>query len=291
MTKKESGKISCIIPAYNEQANISRVLKVITTFPRFDEIIVIDDGSKDNTVNIVKQYQKDCKHLKLIVNSHNLGKTGAIKKAVYMSNNELITICDADLIGLSHRNLNNLINPVIKNKCSMTILDRAGDRTIIIGFLNVAKLYGGERCFWKDDFEKMNLPKNGGYLLEIIMNMYYIMNNKKIQTVYCKNLYTVHQYTKMNFWKGVKNYLKMYKKIYDAATLADFVRQIVLIKDSRFGKLFDIYDKRGKKTKPIIGFVIFITNFIDGSYLFIYLNLKKIINYFSEVFTNKPRVA
>jgi glycosyltransferase involved in cell wall biosynthesis len=243
--------ISCVIPAYNEGKNISRVLDVVTTYSKFNEIIVIDDGSKDNTREIVKEYQKNCEHLKLIVNSHNLGKTGAIKKAVYMSSGELVVMLDADLINLNHRNLNALIKPVQTNKCGMTILDRAGDKASIMGFVNLAKFFGGERCILKKDFELMNLPKNGGYLLEVIMNMYYIGKGKKIQTIYCKNLYTIHQFSKIKFWKGIRNYLKMFKKIWNAASLFDFVRQIVLIRDDRYNKLFDIYDKRGKKTKPV----------------------------------------
>jgi hypothetical protein len=157
----------------------------------------------------------------------------------------------------------------------MTILDRAGDKVTIMGFTNLAKLYGGERCFWKDDFEAMKLPKNGGYLLEVIMNMYYIRKGVKIQTVYCNNLYTVHQYTKMQFWKGIRNYLRMFKKIWNAATLADFVRQVVLVRDARYPRLYKIYDKRGNKTKPIVGTVIFITNFLDGMYMFTKLNLQR----------------
>ncbi len=273
MTKHNSTTISCVIPAYNEGKNIARVLKVVTTYKKFDEIIVIDDGSRDNTVAIVKIFQKEFKHLKLIVNSHNLGKTGAIKKAVYMSSGELIVMLDADLINLTHGNISSLIRPVQKKKCGMTILDRAGDKATIIGWTNLAKFYGGERCVWKDDFESMNLPKDGGYLLEVIMNMYYIGKGQRIQAIYCKNLYTVHQHKKMNFWKGIKNYLKMFKRIYDSESAANFVRQIVLIRDSRYNRLFDLYDRRGSKTKPIVGTVIFITNFLDGTYLFVKLNL------------------
>jgi len=275
MKSNSKTKVSCVIPAYNEEKNIARVLKVVTAYKKFDEIIIIDDGSHDKTTKIVKQFQRSCKRLKLIINSHNLGKTGAVKKAVYMSAYDLVVILDADLINLTHTNLNDLIKPVETRKAGMTILDRAGDKVTIMGVFNLAKLYGGERCFWKDDFEKMQLPKNGGYLLEVIMNMYYIRKGIKIQTVYCNNLYTVHQYTKMKFWTGIRNYIKMIRKIWNAATVADFARQIILVRDARYPRLYKIYDKRGTKTKPIVGAVIFITNFLDGMYLFTKLNLQR----------------
>lgn len=45
-------KISCVIPAYNEASNIKRVLDKV--LPLVDEVIVVDDCSKDNTTEIVK---------------------------------------------------------------------------------------------------------------------------------------------------------------------------------------------------------------------------------------------
>ena len=48
--------ISCIMPAYNEEKNIQRVLDVVSTYGRFSEVIVIDDGSDDRTAQIAKSF-------------------------------------------------------------------------------------------------------------------------------------------------------------------------------------------------------------------------------------------
>ena len=51
-------KISCIIPAHNEEEGIGNVLSVVTPLlgKYLHEIIVVDDGSKDDTNNIVKKF-------------------------------------------------------------------------------------------------------------------------------------------------------------------------------------------------------------------------------------------
>ena len=149
--------ISCIIPAYNEEDNIGRVLSTVHDYPHFDEIIVIDDGSKDQTGEIVTEFQKRAPKIKLISNQTNLGKSGAINKAVQNSQGELIVMLDADLISLTHNNITELIRPVIKNKYGLTILDRAGDRKAIWGWTNCARFFGGERAIWKKDYLKMQI--------------------------------------------------------------------------------------------------------------------------------------
>jgi polyisoprenyl-phosphate glycosyltransferase len=222
-------KVSCIIPAWNEEENISKVIKVVKTYPVFDEIIVVDDGSKDNTVKIVKQF--NVKHLKLISHKFNQGKTAAVKTGVDNSRGDLIVLLDADLIGLSHENISKMIFYVLNKQCDLTILDRAGDRSAIWGWTNCARFFGGERAFWKKDFLEIKLPYEGGYLLEIVMNLHYIKRNKKIRNVYCDNLYTVHQYHKFGIMRGYYNYLKMSIKIVRKATVRGFISQIRTIED------------------------------------------------------------
>ena len=117
-------KISCIIPAYNEEKNISRVLDIISTYPNFQEIIVIDDGSSDNTCEVIKNY----KNIKLIHNHQNLGKTTSIIKVINQIHGELIVFIDADLINLRHENMDYLISALTIEKYDLAILDRAGDR-------------------------------------------------------------------------------------------------------------------------------------------------------------------
>lgn len=69
-------KICAVVPAYNESTQIG---KVIETMPEFvDRIVIIDDKSKDDTVEIVKQYQQNNHKIVLIEHLKNQGVGGAI---------------------------------------------------------------------------------------------------------------------------------------------------------------------------------------------------------------------
>jgi len=72
-------KVSIIIPAYNAEKFIERAIRNVSnqTFQDF-EIIVVDDGSTDKTVEIVKKLQKEDKRIKLIELKENSGGAGAV---------------------------------------------------------------------------------------------------------------------------------------------------------------------------------------------------------------------
>ncbi len=224
---KNSTLVTCIIPAWNEAKNIKRVLKVVNKYPHFNEIIVVNDGSEDKTSEEVKKFPK----IRLIEHKKNQGKTAAILTGIKASRGELISLIDADLIHLSNENISKMLFLTLNKEYDMTILDRQGDRNAVWGWTNGARYFGGERTFWKEDFKKIKIPKDGGYLLEIIMNLHYINNKKKIKTLYCKNLNTVHQYQKIGKIKGYYSYMVMAKKILEVAKIKGYIQQIKSIED------------------------------------------------------------
>src|SRR5436309_2696283 len=93
-----STKISVIIPARNEEANIGVLLQALQqqTYPReLFEVIVVDDHSEDDTVAVVKQF-KEVKLLSVASNNINSFKKKAIETGITAATNELIVTTDAD---------------------------------------------------------------------------------------------------------------------------------------------------------------------------------------------------
>jgi glycosyltransferase involved in cell wall biosynthesis len=95
-------KISVIMPAYNEAGSITcSVEETKKTFDNFGcswELIVIDDGSTDETFEILKQLSlKYPKQLIVGKNSYNMGKGRAIKKALHYVTGEYVVFLDADM--------------------------------------------------------------------------------------------------------------------------------------------------------------------------------------------------
>jgi glycosyltransferase involved in cell wall biosynthesis len=90
-------KLSVIMPAYNEAATIKKVIdKVLNVDLMIDrELIVIDDGSKDGTRDILKQIQDS--RVKVIFHEKNMGKGGALKTGFNNVTGDIVIIQDADL--------------------------------------------------------------------------------------------------------------------------------------------------------------------------------------------------
>jgi len=119
-------KLSIIIPAYNEERTIDKVLKSLSKIKLFGgvtkEVIVIDDGSTDKTVSKVVGK----KGIKLVKHKENLGKGMAVITGIKKAIGDYIIIQDADL-EYNPRYINGLLAPVLSNKAEVvygTRLDR-----------------------------------------------------------------------------------------------------------------------------------------------------------------------
>ena len=104
--------IAAIVPAYNEEARIRRVLEVLVQSPSLDEIIVVNDGSVDGTADAVQQFARAHpeKRVRLINLPTNRGKEA-----------DIIAFFDADLIGLNPSHVESIIAPVREGAVAMAI--------------------------------------------------------------------------------------------------------------------------------------------------------------------------
>ena len=83
-------KISIIVPAYNEGKRIESTLNsLLSNFPD-GEIIVVSNGSKDNTVEILKKWKGKNKNLVYLDFSEKLGKGGAILEGMKIANGDWV---------------------------------------------------------------------------------------------------------------------------------------------------------------------------------------------------------
>jgi len=95
---KKFFSVSFLVPAYNEEESIKETLKALleVDYPlEKKEIIVINDGSKDRTARVVKEFSKKYKQIKLL-NKQNSGKADSLNNGIKIAKGELIAVVDAD---------------------------------------------------------------------------------------------------------------------------------------------------------------------------------------------------
>ncbi|MFH1500872.1 MAG: glycosyltransferase family 2 protein [archaeon] len=99
---KKEYKLSVVIAAYNEEKTIETTIEHVfaSTYPLF-EVIVVNDGSKDGTKEIIQKLIGKYPGLKLLDNKKNIGKANSLNKALKIISGELMAVTDADSYPLS----------------------------------------------------------------------------------------------------------------------------------------------------------------------------------------------
>ncbi len=93
-----AGKLSVLIPVYNEERTVREILgRVVELGSVVKEIIVVDDGSKDRTAEVVRAFAASEPRVKFHQAHKNQGKTAAIATALGLATGEVIIVQDADL--------------------------------------------------------------------------------------------------------------------------------------------------------------------------------------------------
>jgi len=135
--------VTIIIPAYNEERTIKKIISKILSVKLYTkQIIVVDDCSTDNTRNIIqKNFSK--KIIKIIHHSKNLGKGAAIRSAHKHVKGDIVIIQDADL-EYDPKDYSKLIQPIINKESKVVYGSRVlGKKTRYgaKGFLSVSRIF------------------------------------------------------------------------------------------------------------------------------------------------------
>ncbi len=107
-------KITIIIPCYNEEKTLEKIVNKVLKFKSFEkEIIIVDDCSSDRSGEIIDKLKSNLSEVKSVKHSKNLGKGAGIKSGVALSTGDIILIQDADL-EYNPEDYDNLLKPFLE---------------------------------------------------------------------------------------------------------------------------------------------------------------------------------
>jgi glycosyltransferase involved in cell wall biosynthesis len=195
-----------IICAYNEEKRIENILNNVCDTAVFNEVIVVNDGSQDNTGMLIKNFRKtaDIRDVHLL---KNMGKGFAMAKGTELANNKYLVFIDADLSNFTVIHANKLINPLFEGMADM-VLGQA-TKTLIPQGINPFKKLSGQRAIMKKDIMPiLDMMKSSGYGVETLINMHYKVNKKVVEYVSLENLSHPTKFQKTKPLKAIKEFMQ-----------------------------------------------------------------------------------
>lgn len=172
-------KVSILIPAYNEAPTILEVIERVRSAPLAlsKELIIVDDGSTDGTVQLLEQLSRDGGNLRVVSHPMNRGKGAAIRTGLGYATGEIILIQDADL-EYDPRDYPNLLEPILEDRADVVFgrfhggphrvlyfWHYVGNRLVtllanVLTGLNLTDIEVGYKVFRADVLKRISLRSN-----------------------------------------------------------------------------------------------------------------------------------
>jgi phosphoserine phosphatase SerB len=187
--------ITVIIPTLNEEEHIESVINFAKGQPNVSEVIVVDDKSLDQTVNIARENGAK------VITSTKLGKGASMKDGILCSNNEIIAFLDGDIDPYPHYTVKLLTDPIINGEAEFvksSFSRNAGRVTELVAkpllsiffpeLLRFNQPLSGMIAGKKSLFQKVDFRDDYGVDIGILIDMY-LMNvrMKEVEIGYLEN--------------------------------------------------------------------------------------------------------
>ncbi len=201
-------RVTAIVPAYNEAQNIANVLTVLKRVPEIDEIIVVDDGSEDNTADVARQLGVMVTQLPT-----NQGKGAAMMRGAQLARGDIVLFLDADLVGLTVPHVQQLLEPICRGDTDATVGIFEGGRISTDWAQAVAPFLSGQRALRRQLLQEFDQWDVNGYGVELQLHRQLKRMGKAPTAVLLHEVTQVVKEEKLGLVKGLAARMRMYWEI------------------------------------------------------------------------------
>jgi glycosyltransferase involved in cell wall biosynthesis len=240
---------TAIVCAYNEEQHLEAVLNGLLDAPFIQEIIVVDDGSKDRTPDILHQYDQ-INRIRSMFLSSNHGKGYAMAEATAAASGDILLFVDADLINWGANYAGQVLSPILEGRADMVIgyplrandqRSSPADKWDALDVLGLQRWISGERAVWRTDLlpilAKMRPSRFG---VETLINMHYRTRHQPIRMVKLDGLLHPIKFEKSSFSQAWDEYVKEGQQIlktyarHPLLTIMTYVPDLIDMRDALF---------------------------------------------------------
>lgn len=200
--------VTAIIPAYNEAMRLADVLQVVKQSTLIHEIIVVDDGSQDETAHIAVQHGVRALRLPF-----NFGKGSAMHTGAVAARGDILLFLDADLRALTTEQVDSMIRPVISHEVEMTIGVFKGGRALTDLAQLISPNISGQRCLYRDFFLATPLVDGSRSGVEVLITAHARACKVDIAVVTLAGATHCMKEEKLGTWPGACARWRMYSEI------------------------------------------------------------------------------
>ncbi|MCD5396489.1 MAG: glycosyltransferase family 2 protein [Candidatus Pacebacteria bacterium] len=207
----EGKKVAAIVPAFNEEKTIKGVVEALLETKNISEVIVVDDGSLDQTSKIAKEAGARVIKLK-----ENKGKGTALEIGTRSTDAEIFLFSDADLLGIKSFHFERLLFPVLESEVDMTIgtIDRRNFGKVWAWLLlKVESPFAGTRVLKREFWESVPEEFKKEYFVESALTYFAKKRNLKIKNFILEGVFHLIKERKYGFSLGVIARTKMFFQI------------------------------------------------------------------------------
>lgn len=206
-------RVGVVVPAYNEGPRLGRVLGVLTRLTWLHKVVVVNDGSTDDTGKVARRYP-----VLLLEHARNLGKGAALQTGLsQLRDAEMVLFLDADLVGLTEKHVHALLEPLLANRqVGMVVGTFRRGRWHVDIQQKYFSVLNGQRALARSFLDRLPDLSWSRYGVEVLLNSFAAYQAVPMAEVFLDGLTHVLKEEKFGLAKGFRLRLQMYYEVLQA---------------------------------------------------------------------------